>query len=384
MRLRKLLALFAVLAMIAAACGGDDAGDDTTTTTQAATTTTEATTTTTEATTTTTAEPMATVGSPENPIKVLFVPSVNTDVIVSGGEIMADALNAATGLSFDVSVPTSYAATIEEMCATPENSMGFIPGLGYILANNLCDVDVAFKAVRFGWPVYWAQILVARDSDIDEIADLDGLKWAYPDAGSTSGFMVPSLMWDEAGIEPGERVETGGSHTGAARAIYNGEVDFATTFFSPPLLPGGAEWAPGDFPDVPDDLIPTCEVQRDGDHLRCGTDEDGDGLFDFRVLDARASLRTEAPDVIEKVRILDISPAIPNDTLSFGPDFPADLRTQIAAALFAFSETPQWEDSIGNADFYDWTGIEAASDAEYDDLRGVVAAVGITLENIGD
>jgi phosphonate transport system substrate-binding protein len=57
---------------------------------------------------------------------------------------------------------------------------------------------------------------------------------------------------------------------------------------------------------------------------------------------------------------------------------------QIADALFAFSETPQWEDSIGNADFYDWTGIEPATDAEYDDLRGVVTAVGITLENIGD
>lgn len=380
MRLRNLLALFAVLAMIAAACGGDDAGDDTTTTTAAATTTTtEA-----PATTTTTEAPMADVGSPENPIKVLFVPSVSAAQIVSGGEIMAEALNAATGYSFEVSVPTSYAATIEEMCSEPENSMGFIPGLGYILANNLCDVDVAAKAVRFGWSVYWAQILVARDSDIDSIDDLDGLSWAYPDAGSTSGFMVPSLLWDEAGIVPGDRVETGGSHTGAARAIYNGEVDFATTFFSPPLLPGGETWAPGDFPDVPDELIPTCEVQRDGDHLRCGEDGDGDGLNDLRVLDARASLRTEAPDVIEKVRILDISPEIPNDTLSFGPDFPAELRAEILVALLAFAETDAWFDSIGHADFYDWTGIQPAADSEYDDLRGVVAVAGITLENIGD
>ncbi|MBT8165731.1 MAG: hypothetical protein KJO97_09300, partial [Acidimicrobiia bacterium] len=92
MRLRKLIALFAVLAMVAAACGGDDAGDDTTTTTAA-----QATTTTTAApATTTTTEPAPTVGSPENPVRVLFVPSVNTDVIVSGGDIMAEALNAAT------------------------------------------------------------------------------------------------------------------------------------------------------------------------------------------------------------------------------------------------------------------------------------------------
>jgi phosphonate transport system substrate-binding protein len=359
MRLRKLLTLFAVLAMVAAACGGDDAGDDTTTTTAA-----------------------LEVGSAEYPIKVLFVPSVNTDVIVSGGQIMADALNAATGLEYEVSVPTSYASTIEEMCAAPDRSMGFIPGLGYILASELCGVDVAFKAVRFGWAVYWAQVIVPRDAGYTSLADLDGLKWGYPDAGSTSGFMVPTLMWQEANITPGEEVSAGG-HTGTVRAVYNGEVDFGTTFFSPPLLPGGETWAPGDFPDVPDDLIPTCEVQRDGDHLRCGTDADGDGLKDFRVLDARAALRTEAPDVIEKVQILTISPEIPNDTLSFGPDFPADVRSQIAEALIAFAETDAWGDSIGNADFYDWSGIDSAVDTEYDDLRVIVDIVGINLENIG-
>ncbi len=35
------------------------------------------------------------------------------------------------------------------------------------------------------------------------------------------------------------------------------------------------------------------------------------------------------PDVVQKVKILALSPAIPNDTLSFSPDFPEDLRAQI-------------------------------------------------------
>src|SRR3972149_11019105 len=138
--------------------------------------------------------PMPAVGSPEHPIKVLFVPSVDANVIVTGGQIMADALNEATGLTFEVSVPTSYAATIEEMCASPTDTMGFIPGLGYALASELCGVDVAFKANRFGYDVYWAQLLVPRDSDIDSIEDLEGLKWGYPDPGSPSGCMVPLGM----------------------------------------------------------------------------------------------------------------------------------------------------------------------------------------------
>jgi ABC-type phosphate/phosphonate transport system substrate-binding protein len=35
------------------------------------------------------------------------------------------------------------------------------------------------------------------------------------------------------------------------------------------------------------------------------------------------------PDVVQKLRILMISPDIPNDTLSFGPDFPADVRATL-------------------------------------------------------
>ncbi len=57
----------------------------------------------------------AEIGTEENPIKVLFVPSVDANTIVSGGEIMAEALHAATGYYFEVSVPTSFAATVEEM-----------------------------------------------------------------------------------------------------------------------------------------------------------------------------------------------------------------------------------------------------------------------------
>lgn len=318
--------------------------------------------------------PASDVGSADHPIKVLFVPSVDANVITTGGEIMAKALNEATGLNFEVSVPTSYAATIEEMCASPTDSIGFIPGLGYVLANQLCGVDVSFKAVRFGWDVYWAQILVARDSDIQTLADLNGKKWAYPDAGSTSGYLAILPMLKDAGVTPGETLEAGG-HTGSVRAVYSGEADFSTSFFSPPLMPEGQDaWQPGDDPDVPADLVDQCALSEDKSKLMCGG---------MRVLDARANLREEAPDVIQKTRILAISPDIPNDTLSFSPDFPADLRKQIEDALVEFATTDAWAESIGNADFYGWTGISAASDAEYDVVRQMVELSGLKMEDLG-
>jgi len=321
-----------------------------------------------------TAEPKPAVGSAEHPIKVLFVPSVDAQVIVSGGEIMKTALEEATGLTFEVSVPTSYAATIEEMCASPTDTMGFIPGLGYALASQLCGVDVSFKAIRFGFDVYWAQILVPRDSAYTSLADLAGKKWGYGDPGSTSGYMVPLVMLQEAGITPGEQVQTGG-HNQSAQAVYNGEVDFATTFYSPPTLldTGAVAWQEGQDPDIQADLVDSCGLNADG-NLVCGN---------YRVRDARANIREAAPDVIQKVRILMISPPIPNDTLAFGPEFPADVRAQIEQALVAFAETEEWKASIGSQDFYNWTGIAPTTDEEYDFIRQMVTAVGITLESLG-
>ncbi len=76
------------------------------------------------------------------------------------------------------------------------------------------------------------------------------------------------------------------------------------------------------------------------------------------------------------MKILTISPPIPNDTLSFGPEFPDDIRAQIEEALLAFAETEAWEQSIGNQDFYGWTGIEPAADSEYDGLRRIVELIG--------
>ena len=330
---------------------------------------------------TATEPPAPAIGSPEHPIKVLFVPSVDANIIVTGGEVMATALAEATGLTFEVTVPTSYAATIEEMCASPADTMAFIPGLGYAIASQLCGVDVAFKAIRFGYPVYWAEYIVAADSEFQTLADLEGKTWGYGDQGSTSGYMVPTVELAAAGITPGEQVQTGG-HNQTVTAVYNGEVDFGTVFYSVPLSPEGApiftydDYLAGKITsleqyEIPADAIQNCAPDAEGKKLLC------DG---YRILDARANIRTEAPDVAQKVRILAVSSAIPNDTMSFGPEFPADVRAQIEAALIAFAETEAWGASIGSADFYGWSGIAPATDAEYDMVRAMVEATGYKIE----
>ena len=319
-----------------------------------------------------TAPPAAAVGSAEFPIQVLYVPSVSAEEIVAGGELLAEALATATGLNFEVAVPTSYAATVEAMCAAPENVIGFIPAQAYVLASNLCGVEVALKSLRFGYTEYWTQFIVQRDSDIESFEDLDGKTWAYPDGGSTSGFLVPTGMFTASGVTPGESFEAGG-HSATARAIYNGEAEFGTTFFSPIVDLDGNDLWDGTLADadIPADLIDSCGLEEGGD-LYC---------TDNRPRDARRNIREEAPDVIQKVKIIALSDPIPNDTMSFSPDFPEDVATAIVDAIKAFAADDP--DGFATAfDAYSWSGVSDTSDAEFDSIRALLTAVGFDLEDL--
>lgn len=310
------------------------------------------------------------LGSESNPIRVYFVPSVEADTITTGGEVMAAALKEATGLNFEVFVPTSYAATIEEMCASPSNSMGFIPSAGYIIANNRCGVDVAMKAVRNGFSEYWSAFIVRRDSGIRTFGDLNGKTWAYGSATSASGYLYPAVDLANAGIVVGDVVEAGG-HPQTVTAVFEGDADFGTVFFSPVSVPT-APWQAGDDPEPYDLNIEESYLGDDG-NLYVG---------DVRINDARALVRATIPSIVDEVKILRLTSPIPNDTLSFGPDFPADVRQQIVDALLVFAETEEWNSSIGHPDSYAWSGIVPAQDSDFDIVRGLFDVLGLTEEDM--
>jgi phosphonate transport system substrate-binding protein len=374
MTVRKILALLAVLALFVAACGDSDDSSDTTepaaTETTAAATTAAPTTTEAPA-TTTTAAPAPSIGTADSPIQVLFVPSVSAEEIIAGGDLLKEALNATTGLEFNVSVGTSYASTIEEMCASPDNTIGFIPAQGYVLASDLCGVDIQLKSLRFGFTEYWTEFIVPRESDANDIFDFAGAKWAYPDATSTSGFLVPSGIFQKAGIKVGESFEAGG-HSAVVRAVYNGEADFGTVFFSPQIdgdrnviwdnTVAGA--------DITAEAVETCVLDGDGE-IECS------GEY---PRDARRNIREENPDVIQKVKIVTLSDPIPNDGMAFGPDFPADLKTQIVDAMVAFAESDP-ETFAAAFEPYSWTGVASTDDSEFDSIRALLQALGFSLSD---
>jgi phosphonate transport system substrate-binding protein len=314
--------------------------------------------------------PAAEIGSEQRPVKLMFVPSVDVGVIEAGGKAMADWLTEQTGIHFDVSVPTSYAATIEAMCASEGDAMGFIPGLGYVLANDKCGVEVALATIRYGRTAYWTEFVVRRDSGITSLEDLEGKKWAVPSLTSTSGYLWPSVLLTTKGVTPGETVEVGG-HPQAVLAVYDGTADFGTCFFSPP---GDTpeDWKEGDPPEPGGPF--TIEQQDDGTYKAWQG-----GL---QIRDARVSAMTTYEDVLDQVGILGLTERIPNDTVSFVKDFPPELRDQIVQGLIDYAATDEGQAVLADQDFYDITGFGRVDDSYYDPVRTAINTLGWTEEDI--
>ena len=310
----------------------------------------------------------AKLGTERNPIKLYFVPSVEVAVIIESGEAITAFLKEQTGLEFEVKVPTTYAAVIEEMGAAEGDAMAFIPAMGYVLAHDKYEMDVSLATVRYGWAFYWAQYVVARDSDIKTLADLNGKSWAYPSTTSTSGYLVPATYFANNGIEPGEKVEAGG-HPQTVTAVYEGQADFGTNYFS---APGDAGWWKiGDSPE-PGGEFTYKEVDGKIQAFQNGQ----------RIRDARAAIIDTYNDVLEKVRILAISDPIPNDTVSFSKDFPSDVRAQIVQGLVDYAGTDAGQEVLANDKFYDITGFTPVEDSAFDPIRNMIDFLGLGEEEI--
>jgi phosphonate transport system substrate-binding protein len=183
------------------------------------------------------------------------------------------------------------------------------------------------------------------------------------------------------GVAPGEIVETGG-HPNAMLAVYNEEVDFATAFFSPPLLPFyERQWTYGaDDPEIWRDCGESPVRNEEGRTFACGDPADGG----YRVLDARSTVADTAPDIFDKTRILMLTDQIPNDSVSFGPEFPLKTANEIVTFLAEWvdEDNPDCMASICSEDFFNWTGIAETSDSFYDPVRDAMDALGITEEDV--
>ena len=267
------------------------------------------------------------LGSAQNPLRMMFVPSGDAQVILKGGKEVGELLQKVTGLHFKTSVATSYAAVIEAMGAEKVD-IGWLATFSYVLAHDKYGVELLLVVQRFGSPFYRGQIMVRADSGIKDLAGLMGKRFAFVDPASTSGHLYPKTLLLAQGFDPEQffkKIVFVGSHNAVVLSIYKGEVD------------GGAAY---------------------------------DG--------SRAAVAKMFPDVFDKINVIAYTKEIPNDTVSVRKGLSGDLKMRIRDGLKKVSKSPQ-----GNKVLKKLYGISGFTDL--DGLFDPVREAGRLLNlNLGD
>ncbi|WP_368503693.1 phosphate/phosphite/phosphonate ABC transporter substrate-binding protein [Alkalihalophilus sp. As8PL] len=248
-----------------------------------------------------------------------FVPSQDSDKIADTVAPLADRLSEELGIPVTGQVMTNYTALVEAM-GNDRVHIGFIPAFGYVLATERYDnVEAILKSVRHGSSTYRAQYTVRADSGIESIEDLEGKVWAFPDNVSTSGYLFPAAqLMDDYGVDAVEDFFSdmiqAGSHDNALIMVLEGDADVSTTFE-----------------------------------------------------DARTAIEGDYPEAMDELVQLDFTADIPNDTISANTNLPASFIEDIRAAFLAFNDDEEMLTIMDEV--YNWTGIDEASDEDYDVVR---------------
>lgn len=308
------------------------------------------------------------VGTRDNPIKMVLVPSTHGEEILEIGEQIAAALSALTGYYIEAILQPDYAAMVETFGTSDGDVFGMPASVQYLSIYERTNGDVTprLASVRYGLTYYQAGLYVRRDSGIKSIVDCHGKKWLATDELSTSGNVIPSLVFESWGIVPSEKVFTGG-HGAAITGLVEGQGDFATCYFSPP--------------GAPDDVDDSWEL---GDDLeRWLWDPYYQTIYpDFMrgsLRDVRGSIDDIYPieTLIEDFQCVAlIGGNIPNDCVAFGPNFDQAMMDAIVQAIKDHIATDEGLALWNDDKFYEWTEVADINDSYYDTLR---AAIGMPI-----
>jgi phosphonate transport system substrate-binding protein len=277
------------------------------------------------------------LGTKSNPIKFFFTPSVDAKMITQNAKPLVDFLHKETGYYFETAVPQSYVAVVEAF-GTNKADIAIMNTFSYLLAHEKFGAEARLRVVRVNnETTYRGQIITRFDSGIDSLKDLEGKKIAYVDAASTSGYILPKALLKKKGIQTAEE-SFGMKHDNVVTMVYQKQVDAGATFYSP----------------------------RDP---KTGI-----------IQDARGRVVKQFPDVEQKIKIIALTEAIPNDPCMFRKGLPEKMKDKITKALIKFVDTPEGKEALDQ--IYSVRGLVPTKDSDYNVLRDLLSSLNFSIKNI--
>ena len=204
------------------------------------------------------------------------------------------------------------------------------------MTNKKYGAQAKLRVLRYGEPHYRGQIIAHVDSGIKSVKDIDGKRFAFTDPSSTSGFMFAKKLLKESNAVP-SNTTFAQKHDNVVTMVYQGQVDAGATYYSP--------------------------ASKDG-----------------VIRDARARVKTQFPDVEEKVKIIEITEKIPNDPFVFRKDLPKEIVTKFITAVKKYLSTVEGKKIFKT--IYSVEGLIDATDKDYDGLRAMIKSIDLDTENL--
>ena len=168
----------------------------------------------------------------EKVLKLGVVPSSNSEKLVDDLEPFAKALGEKLGVKVEVFTASSYIGVIEGI-GSGSVDFGIVPPFSAVLSNKQSNTKnlLVGKSLN-GKPVYHAEVVVRKDSNIKSLEDLKGKKVAFVDPSSASGYVYPGAMLKDAGIDLNKDIkyQFSGGHDKSIQLLLNKDVDAIASY----------------------------------------------------------------------------------------------------------------------------------------------------------
>lgn len=270
-------------------------------------------------------------------MQILLVPSQEKGILLENGSVVKDWLERDIKHPVEIQVPINYTAIIESF-GSKRVDVAFMNSFGYLLARTKHGAQARLIAVSQGKTEYFGQILTRKGhlkGHLKEPQDLKGKKWGFVSPVSGSGY-IAALKYLRGRNIKAEDYSFLGSHDAVVTAVYQGRVDVGATFFA----------------------------------------EDEGGI----PQDARRLVKTQFPDVFEKVERVVLTGPLPNEVVVVRADLSEILKSEVTKSLQKFIRT-----KIGRQifrDMYHYEDLVEVTETPFLELEKEFVALGLGPERL--
>lgn len=174
-------------------------------------------------------------GQQKWPDKIVFgvIPTAGTTSIEEMWGPIVKYLQKQLGIKVELKFADDYTAVITGMQHNHIDVAYFGPK-SYVEAAKRANAEAIALEVdaESGLPGYYGIIITKKGSGLNTLESIKGKTWAFTDPQSTSGTLVPTVMFFKKGITPNKyfsRVIYSGGHEASILSVKAGKVDAAST-----------------------------------------------------------------------------------------------------------------------------------------------------------